>query len=236
MARPNKQGIDYFPLDCQFDDQVEMYLLEKEAIGLAVLIVTWQIIYSNEGYYTTNGRDLFLLIKKRVNASIKEIKDCISACLDRNIFNKTLFNKYGILTSKGVQERFFEAAKRKKSVRYNPDYIVKEVKVSSNAVKIEGDLPEAEDDNILKEFKRFWELYDKKVSKDKTFKLWQKLSKKNKAKIFKTLPAYLESKPDKQFRKNPDVYLRNKSWEDEIVFRPDPFNNQSIPKKSIRAN
>ena len=80
------------------------------------------------------------------------------------------------------------------------------------------------------EFEKFWELYNKKVSKDKTLKLWQKLSKKNKAKIFKTLPAYLESKPDKQFRKNPDVYLRNKSWEDEIISTPDKNNFKKVPE------
>ncbi len=36
MARPAKQGIDYFPLDVDFDDKIEMYLIEKEAVGLAV--------------------------------------------------------------------------------------------------------------------------------------------------------------------------------------------------------
>lgn len=62
MARPIRQGIDYFPLDVDFDDKIEMYMIEKEAVGLAVLITTWQLIYKNEGYYINNGKNPFLLI------------------------------------------------------------------------------------------------------------------------------------------------------------------------------
>ncbi len=50
MARPTKQGIDYFPLDCQFDDKTEMYLIEKGVVGLCVMVTIWQMIYSGEGY------------------------------------------------------------------------------------------------------------------------------------------------------------------------------------------
>ena len=31
------------------------------------------------------------------------------------------------------------------------------------------------------------------------------------------LPNYIDSTPDKSFRKNPMTYLNNKSWEDEII-------------------
>lgn len=136
MARPTKQGIDYFPLDCQFDDKIEMFLIEKEAIGLAALICIWQIIYSNEGYYTKDGNDLFLLVKKRVNVGINDIKECVNICLDRNIFDKKLHKKHGILTSKAIQKRFFDAAKKKKVVFYDIDYIINGVNVGGNATNV----------------------------------------------------------------------------------------------------
>ena len=138
MARPTKQGIDYFPLDCQFDDKIEMYLIEKEANGLAVLISIWQIIYSNDGYYTPNGNDLCLLIKKRINVNINEIKECINVCLSRNIFDSKLHKKHKILTSKAIQKRYFDAAKKKKIVQYNIDYVINGINTPDNSIDVGG--------------------------------------------------------------------------------------------------
>lgn len=72
---------------------------------------------------------------------------------------------------------------------------------------------------ILDEFSfdLFWELYDKKTGKETCFKLYSKLNQKEKEKIFNHVPLYKQSKPDKQFRKDPQTYLRNKSWNDEII-------------------
>ena len=75
MARPTKQGINYFPLDCAFDNKTEMYLMETGANGLAVIVTLWQMIYSNNGYYVDNCDDLKLLIKRRIDVGINEVSD-----------------------------------------------------------------------------------------------------------------------------------------------------------------
>lgn len=136
MARPTKQGIDYFPIDCQFDDKIEIYITEKEAPGLAVLVTIWQMIYHNEGYYITNNKDLHLLVKRRINVDINEVNDCINLCLTRNIFDLKLHKKYQILTSKAIQKRYFEAAQRKKTVLYDVKYIINGINVCINAVNV----------------------------------------------------------------------------------------------------
>ena len=136
MGRPIKQGIDYFPVDCQFDPKTEMYLLETESDGLAVLISLWQIIYSDEGYFVSYNEDLKLLIKKRVNIDIEKIKSCIDIAVNRDIFNKKLFNKYKILTSRAVQNRYFEISRRKKEIQYDDRFIINGVNVDINAVNV----------------------------------------------------------------------------------------------------
>ena len=68
-------------------------------------------------------------------------------------------------------------------------------------------------------FEAFWKAYDKKVAKEKSMKLWHKLSKKEKAECMAYVPHYVEASPDKQYRKNPDTFLRNKCWHDEIINR-----------------
>ncbi len=138
MGRPTKQGIDFFSLDCQFDDKTEMYLAEKGATGLGVLVTTWQFIYHNEGYYIINNKDLHILIKRRIGVEINEVSDCIKACIGRNIFDKFRHLKHGILTSKAIQDRYFLASRKKKIVQIRKDYVLNGVKVSNNAVYVVG--------------------------------------------------------------------------------------------------
>lgn len=134
MARPTKSGIDYFPLDCEWDNKVEMYIAEKESTGLAVLVTLWQLIYKNS-YYLEFNNDLILLIKKRINVDINSINDCINSAVDRGIFDKRLFES-GILTSKAIQKRFFEAAKRKKAVQVDEDFLLIDVSAYNNLINV----------------------------------------------------------------------------------------------------
>lgn len=134
MARPTKQGIEYFPLDCQFDTKTEMYILEKESNGLSVLITLWQIIYSNEGYYIQYNDDLLLLIKKRININTEIINDCIMALIKREIFDNKLFAKYKILTSKAIQKRYFDAGKRKKEIIFFKEFRLIPVNAYKNLI------------------------------------------------------------------------------------------------------
>lgn len=65
-------------------------------------------------------------------------------------------------------------------------------------------------------FERFWREYDYKVSKKKAQKLWSKLSKANKIKVFLHLPKYRNYLAFKHIEKAyPDTYLRNEKYEDE---------------------
>ena len=137
MGRLTKQGIDYFPLDVQFDDKSELYLIEKEAVGLAVMITLWQIIYQNEGYFINNSGDLHLLIKRRINVNINDINDCINAMLKRGILDARLYEKHGILTSKAIQKRYFDAAKRKKEVRVIRAFIVTNLDSYTNLINVD---------------------------------------------------------------------------------------------------
>lgn len=78
----------------------------------------------------------------------------------------------------------------------------------------------SDDNSKESEFDKFWDLYGKKVGeKGKIKRKFLSLSKADRVKIFETLPAYIASTPDKQYRKHPQTYLNNRSWEDEIIQR-----------------
>ena len=121
MARPMKQGLDYFPLDVNHDDKMKMIEAKYEVAGFGIVIKMWQIIYDNGYFIKWTEREL-LLYKNRINADINLINDVINECLKWDIFNKEMFDKYKILTSSGIQKRYVEAIKRRKEITIEESY------------------------------------------------------------------------------------------------------------------
>lgn len=67
-------------------------------------------------------------------------------------------------------------------------------------------------------FGEWWDLYDKKVGdKTKLEKKWNNLNNEERSKSIAHTILYKKSQPDKKYRKNPETYLNNKSFDDEII-------------------
>lgn len=115
MARPQKEGIDYFPLDVEMSEEVKLIDAKFGVAGFGVLVKVWQIIYDH-GYYSKWTERELLLYKNRINADINLINAVINECLQWGIFNQGLYEKYSVLTSRGIQKRFFEATTRRQTV------------------------------------------------------------------------------------------------------------------------
>ena len=82
-------------------------------------------------------------------------------------------------------------------------------------------------ENINIDFEWFWNEYDKKVGdKQKLKKKWNKLTDEERQNAMNYLDLYKQSVPDKQFRKNPETFLNNKSWNDEIINRSIATSNK----------
>ncbi|MEY4384463.1 MAG: hypothetical protein RI995_2005, partial [Bacteroidota bacterium] len=83
-------------------------------------------------------------------------------------------------------------------------------------------------------FDTFWNLYGKKVDKKNTLKKWSKLKEETKQAILLHVPKYVSATPDPQYRKNPDTYLNNCAWEDEIILPAvaTPAPTASHPKRT----
>ncbi len=68
------------------------------------------------------------------------------------------------------------------------------------------------------DFIEFWKIYDMDIQQDECFNQWQYIDVMNRALILKRVQNYIDS-TDKDFRKEPLKYLRNKMWLDEVVKR-----------------
>jgi len=90
---------------------------------------------------------------------------------------------------------------------------------NNNTVDNKQDSKKKSDSAILELFEIFWSLYDKKTDRKKAEKLWAILTDDERQKAIDHVPGYVKDTPDKQFRKDPATYLRNKSFENESIAR-----------------
>src|SRR5699024_4700525 len=141
MARPLKTGIDYFPLDCNFmkDIKVRRILRSCGPSSISVLICLLCIIYQDEGYYIEWGENAGFLVADEIGVIESLVHEVVKISVNVCLFNEDLFNKYRVLTSKGIQKRYKEATWRRVDNSINIDYKlidddINQVNVDNNQV------------------------------------------------------------------------------------------------------
>jgi len=162
MAKMTGDGIDYFPLDVDLDadDNLSMIIGEFGFKGEFIFIKLLAYIYKNKGYYTAWGEEEQLKFAKRVNyvgASASLINEIVNRSIKWGLFNKSLFDKFNILTSKRIQTTYIQATRKRKGVNINPKYLIEAEEVAKkaerSAVEAEESPKKAEDCDKVKERK-----------------------------------------------------------------------------------
>lgn len=125
---------------------------------------------------------------------------------------------------KGDQKQEVEQ-EQAEEVEPEPEVVVEE-KVIGKVLDFTKEL------NIPFEF--WWDEYRKKVGDIKKLtKKWSSLTEVDRVKAFEHTKRYVIATPDKAYRKNPETYLNNKAWNDEIITKSEIHINGNA-KKSLR--
>lgn len=119
-----KSGLDYFPLDTSLDSKFELLEAEFGLTGFAVVVKLLQRIYGGFGYYCEYTTEVALLFARKLGLGGNVVSEIVSASIRRGIFDKEMYDKYRILTSVGIQKRFFEAVKRRKNFKVEERYLL----------------------------------------------------------------------------------------------------------------
>lgn len=123
---PAKSKLDWFKLDCQLDDKIELIEAEFGLMGFAIVVRLWQKIYGGEGYYCEWNEDVALVFAKKNGVGANAVSEIVNAALKRGIFDQGMYKRHGILTSHGIQERYFEAVGRRKCEKIKNQYLLRE--------------------------------------------------------------------------------------------------------------
>lgn len=124
MARPTKTGMDYFPLVCNVDDKIKLIQAEFGLTGFALVVKLFQKIYGERGYYCEWTRNVALLFSQENGLGYSVVSEIVNATVRRGIFDKDKFEKYGILTSRRIQQTYYDACQRRKNIFFNSDYLL----------------------------------------------------------------------------------------------------------------
>lgn len=124
--RLRKNDLDYFPLEININQDSKILLLEGKfgLEGFAVLIKLYIKIYGDKGYYCEWNEVEKLLFARMLGIDADRLDEIISTCIKFKIFDKKIYEKYSILTSKGIQERFFFITSRRKKINVENSYLL----------------------------------------------------------------------------------------------------------------
>ena len=110
MSRPNKKGLDYFPLDVDFfsDDKVRLVSAVHGEIGELIAIKLLCKIYRQEGYFLKWDEDTNLLFASECGRSVEpaHLNEVVKFLVQRNFFDTIQFAKNKVLTSRAIQRRY----------------------------------------------------------------------------------------------------------------------------------
>jgi hypothetical protein len=238
MARPKKNYCDYFPHDRDMRNHRKVKAIRTKfgPIGYAIWSMTLEYLTGIDGNEFEYSDVEFELMAGDFGVSAPEIQHLIDYCIKLEM----LFLNNGFIHSESLDDRLKPVYEKRGT---NKDKSKKQLRVNgkfaNNKTVVDGvsdpEMPQSKVKEIkVKEinisFDVFWDLYDKKVGdKDKLKRKWESFNDNDRDSIMEYIPKYKINQPEKKFRKDPQTFFNNSSWNDELI-------GSDIPKTQIYKN
>ena len=245
MARPIKEGLDYFPLNVVLNSKFEIIEARFGIKGFAVIVKLFQHIYGTKGYYCEWDEDVLFVFAKRIGVGANSVSEILNTAIKKGIFDEETYKKHSILTSEGIQQRYVEA-KRGGYERICKKYLLISVpkteengsETGVNATKTEVNVTASTQrkENKTKEnkikskktkesdlFEKVWSVYPKKFKRQEALEEFCSLNVS--AELADRMVKSIEKQKGQENWKIENGryvpflvnWLKNKRWEDEII-------------------
>jgi hypothetical protein len=147
MGRSKKIGLDYFPFDIGLFHDIKVRKLVKYQSGKAITVYAYLLclIYEN-GYYMQWDKELPFVCSECTGFEEVYILETLHCCLSVGLFDKDLYEQYGILTSAGIQSRWLHIMKSAKRVVQISQYWLLGGDEPDNAVDEQPDVAETKEE------------------------------------------------------------------------------------------
>lgn len=110
MARPLKDGVDYWPFDVGLlrDKKLKLIKAEFGVKGAYIALELLNSVYESAGYFKKWDDDDCFLMSEGVGCGCtpENIREVLRGCIRRSLFEQGVFDMFGVLTSQGIQRRY----------------------------------------------------------------------------------------------------------------------------------
>lgn len=136
MARPKKTGLDYFPFDVDFFSHEKMVCIAGEfgLKGYLVAVALLCAVYRNGYFVLWNDATRFRLLRDLPGISDQLLRQIVDRLVYWKLFDEQLFLSAAVLTSRSIQQIYFDAVKRRSLSAAELPYLL--VSVSNNGVSV----------------------------------------------------------------------------------------------------
>ena len=115
-GRPPKKGIDYAGWSVDIfdnDTKIDKLLEARGWEGFGIYYYLCQRAYGGEGYFYRWSYDDSASTSRKMGCGISAgtVRETVGYCLHIGLFDEGLFDRRGILTSRGIQRRYWEVVK-----------------------------------------------------------------------------------------------------------------------------
>lgn len=119
-GRPPKEGLDYSEWDLWVldnDKKIDALIEAQGALAFVVYFYLTQHAYAEHGYYLEWDYDSCPSTARRLGRGVSAefVRNCVEKCLQVGLYDKGLFETHGVLTSEGIQKRYWKVAKNRTS-------------------------------------------------------------------------------------------------------------------------
>lgn len=130
MARKCKIGLTYFSHDCDStaDPKLKILLAKYGVIGYGTY---WKILeegYKEKGYYFDCTEDNIILLSSDLKLDVEKVQEIINFMIEKKLFNKEIYEKYSVLTSKRMQRNYIAGSEQRKKIEVNSKHLLIDIK------------------------------------------------------------------------------------------------------------
>ena len=143
MVNVMKQGIDYYPQNVNFFFDEKIVTIEERfgMLGGYIAIRLLHSIYAQGYYISWNAATCAAFCRalpyqdghKPITAAL--VKQVLTHLISVGFFDEGMYRKYKILTSHGIQRRYFEITKRRRGIKLEPKYLLTDTADSQSVEK-----------------------------------------------------------------------------------------------------
>ncbi|CAM4272980.1 DUF4373 domain-containing protein [Paenibacillus xylanexedens] len=196
MARPRKDGMDYFPHDTDAvnDTKIEALRMLYGNDGYAFYFILLELIYRQPNFeLDVSDAETIQILAKKVEVSPEKFGNMLNTAIKRECFDSASYVERGVLTSGGVKKRSKVVVEKREKMRKKsndgaekellPDSCIvsdaetgeestqskskSKVKDKSNSSKNNSAEPVVQHEGYHVDFESFWTVYPKFRRKDK---------------------------------------------------------------------